>query len=141
MNGKSVVALVGAIVVAALAASGVALAASSGPSVSVQVKTLTKTLVHASGVHGEKGSITKGKTPKGKCPGSSAAGALDAATHGKWTGKYFASVHGIFITSILGVKPKSPDFWGVYVNGKAASAGVCALKLHAGEKLLFKITK
>ena len=92
-------------------------------------------------MQGEKGWITKGKTPRGKCPGASAAGALDAATHGRWTGKYFASVHAIFITSILGVKPKSPDFWGVYVNGKASSVGACAVKLHPGEKLLFKITK
>ena len=90
MNRKTLGALLGALVIA-LAVSGVALAAGSGPAVSVQVKTSSKTLLNATGVHGEKGSITKGKTPKGKCPGSSAAGALDAATHGRWTGKYFAS--------------------------------------------------
>src|SRR6185312_7478059 len=98
MNRKTIAALLGALVVA-LAVSGVAVAAGTGPSVSVQVKSLSKTLLNATGVHGE-----KGKTPKGKCPGSSAAGALDAATRGKWTGKYFASVSGIFVTSILGVK-------------------------------------
>jgi hypothetical protein len=139
MNRKTVVALVGAIVMA-VAASGVALAAGSGPAVTVQVKTLTKTL-RQSVVHGEKGWITKGKTPRGKCPGNSAAGALDAATHGKWTGKYYASVSGVFVTSILGVTPKSPDFWSLYVNGKASSKGVCAVTLHAGEKLLFKVVK
>ena len=76
-------------------------------------------------MHGEKGWITKGGTPKGKCPGSSAAGALDAATHGKWTGKYYASVSGIFVTSILGVKPTGYDFWELFVNGKPSSKGVC----------------
>jgi Domain of unknown function (DUF4430) len=125
----------------AVAASGVAVAAGSGPAVSVEVKTLTKNLLKPTTVHGEKGWITKGATPKGKCSGATAAGALDAATHGKWTGKYYASVHGIFITSILGVKPKSPDYWGFYVNGKASSTGVCAAKLRAGEKLQFKIIK
>ncbi|MGH2886376.1 MAG: hypothetical protein ACRDPA_27375, partial [Solirubrobacteraceae bacterium] len=90
MHRKTLIALLGAIVMA-VAASGVAFAAGSGPSVSVTIKTATKTLRQTT-VHGEKGWITKGGTPKGKCSGNSAAGALDAATHGKWTGKYFSSV-------------------------------------------------
>jgi uncharacterized protein DUF4430 len=140
MNRKTLVALLGAIVVA-LTASGAALAAGSGPAVSVQVKSTTKTLLGPTTVHGEKGWITKGGTPKGKCSASSAAGALDAATHGKWTGKYYSSVGGIFVTSILGVKPTGNDFWGVFVDGKSSSTGICAVKLHAGQKLLFKIVK
>ena len=140
MHRKTVVALAGAIVMA-LAASGVALAAGSGPSVTVQIKSQTKTLIKPTSVHGEKGWITKGGTPKGKCSGASAAGALDAATHGRWKGKYFSSVGSTFIASILGVKPTGSHFWGVYVNGKLANSGACAIKLHAGEKLLFKITK
>jgi hypothetical protein len=139
MNRRILVALIGAIVLAG-AASSAALAAGSGPAVTVQVKSLTKTL-RQSVVHGEKGWVTKGGTPRGKCPGNSGAGALDAATHGKWTGKYYASVGGIFVTSILGVTPKRPDYWGVYVNGKASSTGVCQIHLRSGEKLLFKIVK
>jgi Domain of unknown function (DUF4430) len=140
MNRKTITALVGALVMA-LVASGAALAAGTGPTVSVQVKSSTKTLLKPTTVHGEKASITKGATPKGKCPGSSAAGALDAATHGKWTGKYYASVGGIFVTSILGVKPKGSSFWELVVNGKPSSKGICSVKLHAGERLLFKIAK
>jgi hypothetical protein len=123
-----------------LAAPG-ALGAGTGPTVTVQIKTLKKTLLKPTAEHGEKGFITKGRTPKGKCPGASAAGALDRATHGKWTGKYFSSVGGIFITSIDGVKPPGQDFWSVFVNGKSSSMGICAIKLHPGEKLLFKIVK
>jgi hypothetical protein len=139
MNRKTVLALVGAIAIAVLTA-GAAVAASAGPAVTVQVKTLSKTLKNTV-VHGESGSIRKGGTPRGKCPGSSAAGALDAATHGKWAGTYSASVGDIFVTSILGVTPKKPYFWFVFVNGKSASTGVCEIKLHSGEKLLFKIGK
>jgi hypothetical protein len=139
MHRKTLIALLGAIVMA-VAGSGVALASTSGPSVTVQVKNGTKTLSSAT-VHGEKGWITKGGTPKGKCSGSSAAGALEAATHGKWAAKYYASVGGIFVTSIDGVKPKGSDYWGFYVNGKSSSLGVCSVKLHAGEKLLFKVVK
>jgi hypothetical protein len=140
MHLKTLVALLGAIVVA-LATGGVALASGSGPAVTVSIKSANKTLLKPTIVHGEKGSITKGGTPHGKCSGGSAAGALDAATHGKWTGKYYASVPGIFVTSILGVKPAGSSFWGVFVNGKSSSTGICAVKLHAGERLQFKIVK
>jgi Domain of unknown function (DUF4430) len=138
MYRKTLIALIGAIVMA-VAASGVALAAGSGPSVTVTIKTATKTLRQAT-VHGEKGWITKGGTPKGKCPGASAAGALDAATQGKWTAKYYSSLGGIFVTSILGVKPKGQNaFWDLIVNGKTATKGVCEIKLHPGERVGFKL--
>ena len=140
MHRKTLIALLGAIVMA-VAASGVALAAGSGPAVTVQIKSLNKTLLKPTAEHGEKGWITKGGTPHGKCPGASAAGALDAATHGKWAGKYYSSVGGIFVTSIDGVKPTGSDYWELYVNGKSSSLGVCDIKLHSGEKLLFKIVK
>lgn len=140
MNRLTLVALLGAIVMA-LATGGVAWAAGSGPAVTVSIKSPHKILLKPTTVHGEKGSITKGGTPHGKCPGGSAAGALDAATHGKWTGKYYASVPGIFVTSILGVKPSGSSFWSVFVNGKSSSTGICAIKLHPGERLQFKIVK
>jgi Domain of unknown function (DUF4430) len=140
MTRKAITALVGALVVA-LGASSAALAAAGGPAVSVQIKSSSKTLLKPTTVHGEKGWITKGGTPHGKCPGASAAGALDAATHGHWSGKYYSSVGGIFITSIEGVKPSGSSFWEVVVNGKPASQGACAIKLHSGERLLFKIAK
>ncbi len=140
MKYSKFLAVVGAIAFTS-AASGVALAARSGPAVKVEVKSLTKTLLSSTGVHGEKGSITKGGTPSGKCPASGVAGALDAATHHRWAGKWYSSVPGIFITSILGVKPKSPDYWSIVVNGKTASKGICSMKLRAGETLLFKEVK
>ena len=93
MHRNLVVALVGAIAIA-IAVAGGALAASTGPAVKVQIKTPSKTLKTAV-VHGSTGWITKAGAPKGKCPGDSAAGALNAATRGRWTGKYFASRFGI----------------------------------------------
>ena len=140
MNRKSVLALIGATSIAGLS-SGAALAASSaGPAVTVKVKTPTKTLLKTT-AHGEKGWITKGGTPKGACSGKSGAGALDSATHGKWNGKYSSSVKDIFVTSILGAKAKSHQFWKIVVDGKTASTGICGIKLHAGEKLLFKLAR
>lgn len=138
MNRKFLLGLVAAMV-AAVAMAGYALAASAGPAVHVQIKTLTKTLRQRV-VHGQTGWITKGGTPRGKCSANSAAGALGAATHGRWTGKYYSGL-GIFVTSILGVKPKGKDSWAFYVNGKLSNKGVCAVRLHRGERLLFKVVK
>jgi hypothetical protein len=139
MNRKTILALVGAIALA-VPVPVAALAAGSGPAVTVRIRTFSKTLTRAV-VHGQKGSIRKGGTPKGVCPGKSAAGALNAATHGHWKGKFFRGLKDIFVTSILGVTPKSPDFWGFFVDGKLASKGVCETKLRTGEKLLFKEIK
>jgi Domain of unknown function (DUF4430) len=139
MHRKTLIALLGAMLIAVTAA-GSALAAGSGPAVHVQIKSLTKTLRQVT-VHGQTGWITKGGTPRGKCSGNSGAGALNAATHGRWTGKYYASLHDIFITSVLGVKPTGSQYWSLYVNGKSASTGACGVKLHPGEKLLFKVVK
>ena len=138
MNRKQITALVGAMLIA-VATPVAAVAASSSARVTVQIKT-GRTL-HSSVVTGERGWITKGGTPRGKCSGASAAGALDRATHGRWTGKYYASVGGIFVTSVLGVKPRGNAYWSLYVNGKSSSLGICQVKLRRGEKLLFKIIR
>ena len=130
-----------AVACAAVAPAALGSTASAGPAVTVQIKTLSKTLLGPKTEHGEKGWITKGGTPRGKCSGNSAAGALDAATHGKWGATYFSKYSDVFVTSILGVKPTGSDFWEILVNGKASSLGICQVKLHVGEKLLFKIVK
>ncbi len=119
----------------------VALGAGTGPAVTLSIKSLNKTLLRPTTEHGEKGWMTKDGTPRGKCPGDTAMGALDVATHGRWTGKYYSSVGGIFVTSILGVKPKGSDFWELVVNGKVASKGACGVSLARGERLLFEIAK
>ena len=139
MHRNLVVALVGALTIA-MAVAGGAFAASAGPAVKVQIKTTSKTLKTAV-VHGQTGWITKGGISKGKCSGNSGAGALNAATHGKWTGKYYGSLKDYFVTSILGVKPKGKDFWELVVNGKPASKGICHVKLKAHQTILFKIAK
>jgi hypothetical protein len=137
----STLALVSAAVVPSALGAGARVAA-TGPTVTVSIKTMTKTLLRPTAEHGEKGWITKGGAPKGKCSGNSAAGALDAATHGRWTATYYSKFSDVFIKSILGAKPPSKnDFWEILVNGKVASTGACEIKLRAGERLLFKIVK
>jgi hypothetical protein len=122
----------------ALGSAGAARAV--GPSVTVEVRSLTKTLLRPTAARGHTGWVTTGGTPTGKCSASSAAGALDVATHGRWKGKYFSGI-GIFVKSILGMTPTGSYYWGLYVNGKYSSLGICDVKLRAGERLLFKIRK
>jgi hypothetical protein len=127
---------------AATAVLGLAIAASAaaaGAGVSVRVEGVKHTLLPATVVHGESGSITKGGTPAGSCPGNSGAGDFDAATHHNWGGTYSSSVGGIEINTVLGEShPFSATgfYWGIWVNNRFASAGICDLKLHAGDQLL-----
>jgi hypothetical protein len=110
----------------------------SGPKVTVQVNVGHKTLLRPTRVQGSAGWITRGGTPRGKCSKRSAAGALNAATHGRWAGKYYPGI-GIFVTKILGVKGTLSRSWEILVNNRPAKKGVCGIKLRAGERLLFKI--
>ncbi|HLY48592.1 MAG TPA: DUF4430 domain-containing protein [Solirubrobacteraceae bacterium] len=137
---SSKVVLLGGVSVPIALGSASSAARPVGPTVKVTVKTLTQTLLGPTAARGRTGWITKGGTPRGKCSAASAAGALNAATHGRWTGKYYSGI-GIFIESILGVKPSGKAYWSIYVNGRSSSLGICSLKLRAGEQLLFKIHK
>ena len=130
--------------VAALVMVPAALAAA--PTVTVQVQGQGqgqgKTLLAATSVTPSSGSITKGGAPAGKCPDDSAQGALDVATHSRWSGKWYASYKEYLITSILGTSETGKKYyWGLYVNGKPASKGACDVKLKAGDKIVFKVTK
>jgi hypothetical protein len=138
MYCKKFLALCAAAVLAVLALSTTALAA--GPKVTVRVEATSRTLLPATAVRTQAGSITKGGTPAGTCPSSTAAGALDIATHHNWGGKYYASAQGIFVTSIFGVKPTGSFYWTVFVNNRSSSDGICKLKLHRGDQLLFAVT-
>ena len=132
---SSLLALAGATV--ALAA-GPATALAAGPtSVSVRIEGANRTLLPATTVRTHTGAITKGRTPAGACPATTAAGALDVATHHNWNGSY--GTYGLSVTSILGETHAftSSRYWSIFVDNKYASAGICGLKLHAGEKLLF----
>jgi len=119
-----------------------AASASASPKVTVSVVGKTKTLLPAKTIQTTSGSITRGGAPAGKCPSTSAQGALNVATHGNWKGSWSASYHEYYITGILGDNETGKKYyWGIYVNGKAASKGACDIKLKTGEKLLFKVTK
>jgi hypothetical protein len=114
-------------------------ALAAGTTVSVRVEGAKRTLLATKVVRTHAGSIRKGGTPAGVCPATSAAGALDVATAHKWNGSY--GKYGLSVTSVFGEKhpltASSAYYWGIWVDNKYASAGVCDLRLHRGEHLLF----
>lgn len=136
LKHKQLAALGGAVAALVLAITAPALGA--GSSVTVRVEGLKRTLLPATAAHAESGSITKGGTPKGSCPGSSGAGYFDSATHHHWNGTYSSGL-GVEITKVLGETHKFSAkgyYWGIWVNNKFASAGLCDLKLKGGDRLL-----
>jgi hypothetical protein len=122
-----------------LAAVPVALAASSAPaSVTVRIEANAKTLLAATSVKTTIGSITRGGAPAGSCPSTSAQGALQKATQGKWVGSWYKKYDEYYITGILGHTPEK-SYWAIYVNGKYATAGACEIPLKRGDAVLFAV--
>ncbi len=133
MNHRRIAALSG---IVALAITAPALAGAK--SITVRVEGLKRTLLPATVAHAESGPITKGGAPAGSCPGSSGAGYFDSATHHNWTGTYSSGL-GVEITKILGEThtfSAKGYYWGIWVNNRFASAGLCDLKLKPGDQLL-----
>ena len=113
--------------------------AAGGTAVTVRVEGKAKTLLPATVVHLKSGWVTRGGAPKGACSSDSAAGALDRATHHRWGGSFDPSFSDYLIDSILGEKytSKASYYWEVFAGNVAASTGVCGIKPHRGEPLLF----
>ncbi|MDQ6835679.1 MAG: hypothetical protein M3016_05770 [Actinomycetota bacterium] len=138
MLTRRFIALGGAILAVALLLASGADALAAGTRVTVRVEGRTHTLLARTAVRTHAGSITKGGAPAGACSATSAAGALDRATHRHWGGTY-ASGLGIAVTSIFSERHtfSSSYYWGVWVDNRYAQHGICDLKLHRGEQLLF----
>ncbi len=140
MKHKTKLALLGA--TATLGAGPAAALGSSSSTVTVRIEGASKTLLapKAERVPGS-GFITKGGTPPGDCPAATAAGAFDLATGHDWSAKFYPGVQGgIFITSIFGEKPTGNDYWTVFVDNRSSASGICKIKPHQGEQLLFAVT-
>lgn len=119
------------------AAALAAKAGGGGTTVTVRIEGLKRTLLAPTQVQTHAGSITKGGTPKGKCSSTTAAGALDVATHHRWNGTYDSQ--GLEITSVLGETHlfTTKYYWSIWVGDGYAQHGLCAITLHRGEQLLF----
>jgi hypothetical protein len=139
MSIRRFLAVSGAVAALGLILAGGAFAA--GTTVSVRVEGKKRTLLPATVAHTTAGSITKAGAPPGNCPSTSAAGALDVATHHRWGAIYSTSFSQLELTSILGEKWtfSSPNYWGVWVDNRYATTGMCQIKLRKGDRILFAV--
>jgi len=70
------------------------------------------------------------------CSGTSALGALDAATGGNWAGTYYDAFSDWIVDSIAGETHVFPDSWGMWVNSSYSESGLCSTELQEGDELL-----
>lgn len=113
-----------------------AIAAGKAPKVSIRVEGLTKTLVATEQLQTKSDTITRGGHP---IVGTTALGALNLATNGRWTGSWSAQYSEWSVIGILGESHPftSKDFWAVYVNNTQATTGAGDVSLKAGEQVVF----
>jgi hypothetical protein len=109
--------------------------------VSVRVEGQTHTLVKRSLVTLGTGSFTKDGNPDHTCAATSAAGALQEATDGSWSGTWSDGL-GYFVSTIRGeTHSGSPDFYSFWLNDKLATSGICQTTLKDGDELLFFVDR
>jgi hypothetical protein len=130
---------VAAVITAILVIAGGATAAPYSPVVSIRIEGAKKTLLTARPAKiPSSGSITKNGAPKGACPADSAAGVLNTATKGRWSGSFSTKYHDYLITQILGdTESGTKSYWEILVNNVAAQTGACEIKLRPGDRLVF----
>lgn len=133
--------LVGGALLGALA--GPALAA--GPAdVTVRVEGAAATLVPRTAVRTDTTAINKDGNPAHACSGTGAAGALEKATGGNWSGPWFDGL-GYAVNTIRGETHAfpAPEYFSLWINHRSASEGVCGTttELQQGDDVLFFVDR
>lgn len=112
-----------------------ALAGGSPVRVSIRVEGKARTLLAATLAAGSRAAVRKDGH---SCPGNTVAGAFNRAVRGDWSATWFSGL-GFDVNRILGETAdytKTKRYFELFVNNKAASVGICSLKLVRGEKVL-----
>lgn len=126
--------LVGALAVTALAAP-LAHAAAKPANVTVRVEGPRGSLVLAN-LRTTTTPVVKDGDRSHACAGTSAAGALEQATDGRWDASYFRGL-GYAVDSINGLRGGSPsEYWTLWLNDRSSMTGLCDTELQNGDELL-----
>src|SRR5579864_5002734 len=101
----------------------------SGATVTVRIEGASKTLLPPTAVTLDSGTVDNDGVATDTCSGLSAAGALELASHGVWSGSFSTSLGGYLVTSIDGLEFPSTGatYWAFWVNDAPASQGVCGV--------------
>jgi hypothetical protein len=130
---------IGTAVVLVLAALAATPAVADPANVTVRVEGDADTLVARTAVMTTTATVNKDGTVGHDCTGTSAAGALQQATGGDWSGPWFDGF-GYSVVTVRGETHAfggDPVFWGFFVNDVfSVSAGVCGAELQTGDQVL-----
>jgi hypothetical protein len=116
--------------------------AAAPATVTVRVEGLSQTLLAPTTVTTNDAPVEKDGNAEHTCSGASAAGALEQATSGRWSGAWFGGI-GYSVETLLGethaFEPGVPAnyFWTYWLDNREASAGICEGQLSAGDSILF----
>jgi hypothetical protein len=113
-------------------------AVAAGPAaVTVRVEGNADTLVARTALTTTTALVNKDGIAGHDCTGTSAAGALEQASAGNWSGTYSAGL-GYSIGAVKGETHPfgSGEFWGFFLNDQLASNGICGIELQAGDNVL-----
>src|SRR5262245_15445409 len=132
-------ALVAALAVASLVSLSAPFAAMAGPApVTVRVEGATETKLAATEVTTTTAAVNKDGNPADSCTGTSAAGALQLATAGNWSGPWFSGL-GYSVETIAGESYPFTGlyYWNFWLDNKPSATGVCGAELSGGDSVLF----
>jgi hypothetical protein len=110
----------------------------AGPSpVTVRVEGATDTLIPRTALTTTTVPVNKDGVAGHDCTGTSAAGALEQASGGNWSGTWSSGL-GYSVSAVKGETHTfgSGQFWGFFVNDVLASSGICGVELQTGDNVL-----
>jgi hypothetical protein len=110
-------------------------AAAAPSNVTVRIEGTTQTLVPRTAVTTSDAPVQRSGH---ECTGTSALGAVNAATGGDWSGSWFDGL-GWFVETMKGETHASMDagYWGLWINHTFSDLGVCSVELQAGDEVLY----
>ncbi len=120
-------------------------ALAAGPAdVNVRIEGATSTLVPRTAVRTDATAVNKDGNPAHTCSGTGAAGALEKATGGDWSGPWFDGL-GYSVQTIKGeahIFP-APEYFALWINNRATSEGICGTttELQQGDDVLFFVDR
>ncbi len=141
MVSRLLAVLVGGALLGALAGP----AAAAGPAdVTVRIEGATTTLVQRTAVRTDATAVNKDGNPAHGCSATGAAGALEKATGGDWSGPWFDGL-GYSVQTIKGESHifPAPEYFSLWINHRAASEGICGTttELQQGDEVLFFVDR
>jgi hypothetical protein len=121
--------------------------AGSPATVTIRIEGASKTLVPPTQITTTTEPVVKDGKAADSCPGTNAVGALQLATGGSWTGKWFGGEVkggkfeglGYSVETILGESHlfSGGSFWDLWIDNKTEEEhGVCGAELKPGDSIL-----